>query len=72
MWVSALKIALKSLYTDNVFVKPVQAVGVLAAATLLQLVSLFCSLPYNSSINASYQFFKFFLPTEVVLDCNVQ
>ncbi|KAK7113038.1 germ cell-less protein-like 1 [Littorina saxatilis] len=33
----ALKIAFKSLYTDNVFVKAVQAVGVLAAATFLQL-----------------------------------
>ncbi|KAK7498513.1 hypothetical protein BaRGS_00010173 [Batillaria attramentaria] len=33
----ALKIAFQSLYTDNIFVKPVEAVGVLAAATLLQL-----------------------------------
>lgn len=30
---------LQSLYTDNVFVKPSQATGVVAAATLLQLVN---------------------------------
>ncbi|XP_076451859.1 germ cell-less protein-like 1 [Babylonia areolata] len=33
----ALRIAFKSLYTDNIFVKPIQVVGVLAAATFLQL-----------------------------------
>ena len=34
----ALKIALGSLYKDDIILKPVQMIGVLAAGTLLQLV----------------------------------
>ena len=37
----ALKIALGSLYKDDIILKPVQMIGVLAAGTLLQLVTEF-------------------------------
>ncbi|KAL8620447.1 hypothetical protein ACOMHN_065676 [Nucella lapillus] len=33
----ALRIAFRSLYTDNILVKPIEVIGVLAAATFLQL-----------------------------------
>lgn len=42
----ALKTAFGSLYRDYVFIKPVEVIGVLAAAFLLQLVSLFLILCY--------------------------
>ena len=37
---AALKIAFGSLYKDDVFIKPIEVISVVAAATLLQLVSL--------------------------------
>ncbi|XP_025102554.1 germ cell-less protein-like 1 isoform X2 [Pomacea canaliculata] len=50
----ALKVVLQSLYTDNVFVKPSQATGVVAAATLLQLDPMIdhCSAVMQSAIGA--------------------
>lgn len=39
LYVLALKITFGSLYQDYIFIKPVEVVGVLATAILLQLVS---------------------------------
>jgi hypothetical protein len=50
LYYPALKIAFGSLYKDDVFLKPVQIVSVLAASTLFQLVGTLIVLCYNTEM----------------------